>query len=138
MARRSRRAATTVPLASMGDIAFLLITFFIITSSFVKNKGVELTEPESEDIELIESPPPIVVALDREGKILVDGQPMGSPSAAASRVSQLLESHFGQNTDQYEILFLADEKLTDSDYMPMTAALAETEARIQMGGREEQ
>ncbi len=138
MARRTRRAATTVPLASMGDIAFLLITFFIITSSFVKNKGVELTEPESKDIELIESPPPIVVALDHKGQIMVDGDRMASPSAAVSRISRLLESHFGQNTDQYEILFLADENLPDREYMPLIAALAETEAKIQMGGREEQ
>ena len=51
--RRRRKANIIVPLASMGDIAFLLIIFFILTTNFVKEQDKQIEIASSNDIETI-------------------------------------------------------------------------------------
>ena len=40
------RAKATIPTSTMADIAFLLIVFFLVTTSFNKDKGLGLTLPQ--------------------------------------------------------------------------------------------
>ncbi len=40
------RAKATIPTSSMADIAFLLIVFFLVTTSFSNDKGLGLTLPQ--------------------------------------------------------------------------------------------
>ena len=40
------RATAKIPTSSMADIAFLLIVFFLVTTSFSQDKGLGLTLPE--------------------------------------------------------------------------------------------
>ena len=49
--RKARRAAPTVPLASMGDIAFLLTIFFILTSNFAKDDTRNIKPPTARELE---------------------------------------------------------------------------------------
>jgi biopolymer transport protein ExbD len=44
---RSRKLTPTVDLTAMVDLAFLLITFFMLTTSLAKPKSMELAMPES-------------------------------------------------------------------------------------------
>ncbi len=43
--RQSGRLPVRVDLTAMVDLAFLLITFFILTTTLMKNKSLELTQP---------------------------------------------------------------------------------------------
>src|ERR1700761_3965210 len=44
-ARQSGKLPVRVDLTAMVDLAFLLITFFILTTTLTKNKSLELTQP---------------------------------------------------------------------------------------------
>jgi biopolymer transport protein ExbD len=49
MGKRQKRAEPEIPTASMADIAFLLIIFFLVTTSFNQEMGLGLTLPPLSD-----------------------------------------------------------------------------------------
>jgi biopolymer transport protein ExbD len=70
---RRRSAESEIPTASMADIAFLLIIFFMVTTVFSATKGLELKLPdEKEDPE----PEPAVLIHVRSDGVSVDCEPM--------------------------------------------------------------
>ena len=64
MIRRKKRATVPVPLATMGDIAFQLIIFFVLTSTFMKSSNIDLVEPKSPDVDEIKKPATVVLTVD--------------------------------------------------------------------------
>ncbi|MEM8710152.1 MAG: biopolymer transporter ExbD, partial [Planctomycetota bacterium] len=70
-ARRPRRRST-IELTPLIDVVFQLLVFFLLTSSFVQPslrldlpRGATLDDPD---------PTPIIVEIDAEGQIAVDGE----------------------------------------------------------------
>ncbi len=47
--RSSTKSDPSIPVSGMADIAFLLIIFFMVTTSFMKDKGMPLELPKSEE-----------------------------------------------------------------------------------------
>ncbi len=67
---RSKKTSTRIDMTPMVDLAFLLLTFFVMTSSLLKPHAVQLDKPERTS-----NPPPIVeknlltVILGKDNKI---------------------------------------------------------------------
>lgn len=64
-----------VNLTPMLDVVFIMLIFFIVTTSFVKESGVEIERPESSAA----TPRPdaqVLVAVSSEGAVWVDGGPV--------------------------------------------------------------
>ena len=72
--RHRRKLAIMVPVASMGDIAFLLIIFFMLASNFVREAHVRFDPAQSPDIEQLERSQ-VSVTIDEEGEIWLQGEP---------------------------------------------------------------
>ncbi|HCR97747.1 MULTISPECIES: ExbD/TolR family protein [Halomonas] len=76
--RRSMDAnaeSNEVNLTPMLDVVFIMLIFFIVTTSFIKESGIEIERPESSAA----SPRPeaqVLVAITPEGAVWVDGKPV--------------------------------------------------------------
>lgn len=89
--RRRRLSADSgetseVNLTPMLDVVFIMLIFFIVTTSFVKESGVEIERPQSSAA----TPRPeaqVMVALTAEGAVWVDGAPVD-----AHRVGEAVKS----------------------------------------------
>jgi len=61
-----------IPDCSLADIAFLLLIFFIVSTVFVKERGLRVTLPRAESIDKIPRTHAVTVYVDRNGTISVD------------------------------------------------------------------
>lgn len=62
-----------IPTASMADIVFLLLIFFMVTSVFNLDRGLEVNLPEMERAGQI-TRKGIVVSIDQKGEVYIDGE----------------------------------------------------------------
>ena len=71
-----KRKSTWVDMTAMCDVAFLLLTFFMLTSNFVKKEPVLVTTPASVSEIKIPETNIMTILVDKTGKIYfgIDGQ----------------------------------------------------------------
>jgi len=71
-----KRKSTWVDMTAMCDVAFLLLTFFMLTSNFVKKEPVLVTTPSSVSEIKIPETNIMTILVDKTGKIYfgIDGQ----------------------------------------------------------------
>lgn len=62
---RKKRKPPSIPLSAMGDIAFLLLIFYMATTMVTDQKPRDIAVPEIES-KTLSSPYPIIIYLDRE------------------------------------------------------------------------
>ena len=66
-----------IPTASMADITFLLIIFFMVTTTFAATRGLDFALPkEDKNPPLIEKEEAVLIAIHPGGTLDVDGKPM--------------------------------------------------------------
>ncbi len=65
---------TEVDLTPMLDVVFIMLIFFIVTATFIRERGLDVLRPDESD----EPPPPsmaaIVISIDANNDIWVDGR----------------------------------------------------------------
>ncbi len=125
--RRKRPGRIAVPVASMGDIAFLLIIFFVLTTNFIKEKDIELEQPESPDIEQMEETQ-VSVSVDENGEVWLQGDPI-HVETLESEVAALVE-----NKEDKAVMLKVDKNLKHSAYGPVVMALSEAGVEIALVG----
>lgn len=125
--RRRRRQSPMIPVASMGDIAFLLIIFFMLVSNFVKQSNIEVTNPVSPDIDTIE-PLQVTVILDKNGVIWLQGNVV-PVDALEGAIGIILE---GRKDKRVELK--VDRNLAMDQVKPVRNALVATDARLVLVG----
>ena len=64
----SKQEENQIVLTPMLDVVFILLIFFIVTSSFVKEPGIEIFKPQAETTEACERGT-IIFAVDTRGEI---------------------------------------------------------------------
>lgn len=74
---RDTKVSDEIPTASMADIAFLLIIYFMITTTFAATQGLDFQLPkEQEDTPLVEKEESVLIEIEPSGQFIVDGRPM--------------------------------------------------------------
>jgi biopolymer transport protein ExbD len=69
--RRRKRVTGEIPTASMADIAFLLLIFFLTTTIFDEEKGLEIVLPESESTVAVSQKNVIHLMVQADGLVQV-------------------------------------------------------------------
>lgn len=74
---RDTKVSDEIPTASMADVAFLLIIYFMVTSTFAATRGLDFALPEQEDNPpMIEKEESVLIEIQAAGNLVVDGQSM--------------------------------------------------------------
>ena len=69
---RKTKVDSEIPNASMSDIAFLLLIFFMVSTTFVKEKGLKVDLPRAETIQKINRRNAATIYVSRSGLISID------------------------------------------------------------------
>ncbi len=73
MKKRDDEGPGEIDLTPMLDVVFILLIFFIVTSVFVTEAGIEVTKPEASTAEP-KSKDLILIAVTADGEIWIDGE----------------------------------------------------------------
>lgn len=92
---RSKRGLPEINSSSMADIAFLLLIFFLVTTTIANDKGLTLQLPPSpDDIEDIEVKIPqrniFKILINSSDKLLVENEPMTNARDIRERVKEFV------------------------------------------------
>jgi len=90
---RRAKVEIGIPTASMADIAFLLLIFFMVSTTFVRYRGLPVVLPEAEKVQKIETRRNIVhIWISADGKISVDDMLMGPDVLVAAMSEKMREN----------------------------------------------
>ena len=74
--KRALTAQTEIQMTPLIDMVFILLIFFVVTTSFVSETGLDIKRPESSSSETLPREN-ISVAIDSDGRITAEGQRVG-------------------------------------------------------------
>ncbi len=138
--RERKKSRANIPTASMGDIAFLIIIFFMVTTVFTRDKGLKMMLPErTEDQEKIQVKPEniITIAINPVGevKLKTTGIDEFVPPGSYDRIEAVVEQRL---LERDTLLVVSLRTSRDTPYRNMIEVLDEIKSsRITMpDGRE--
>ena len=86
-----------INLTPLIDVVFLLLIFFMVSTTFVKESKIDLTLPEASRQLREAEPAQIVVAIDRAGEVFVDDKAL--VNAQVETIRQALIAARGERDD---------------------------------------
>jgi len=118
--KRKRGAIIRVPVASMGDIAFLLIIFFMICSRFAQ-EVVKVQPPKALDADEMKENQ-ISVTIDADGFVYFQGREVPGAEAVEWGVRSMVE---GKTKEQARmVMFRCDRSVSKRIFEPVIEAIA--------------
>ncbi|MDX1501157.1 MAG: biopolymer transporter ExbD [Thermoanaerobaculia bacterium] len=115
-----------IPTSSMADIAFLLIIYFMVTTTFAATRGLDFSLPQEEETQpLVEKEESILIEIRPGGAIYVDDNPMELEDILEDYIKEKLEANptkpviirpdpnaeYGHMVDVFDELRQAEEKI---------------------------
>lgn len=102
--RRNKYTKRTpdISMAPLIDMVFILLIFFLVTTSFTKETGIEVTKPKAATAEVIKQPD-LLIAVTQAGTVHMEGRQVGL-AVLRSLVRQNLEGRPTAN-----VIIIADK-----------------------------
>jgi biopolymer transport protein ExbD len=105
-ARRGRREASGLNIAPLIDMVFILLIFFLVNTSFVKETGIEVARPTASTAAM-QKKANILIAIDQDNRIFMDQHEIDIRAVRANVERQLAEN------PESAVIVIAD-KLSDT------------------------
>ena len=125
--RRQRRAAILVPVASIADIAFLLIIFFMLCSHFAKDPGEKIELPTTREVNPLDDFP-MVVLIDKNGNIYFQGRKVSGHEQIEEEVRRYVEGKTDEKSRT--VMVRCDRTVLKHVFEPVYEAIAKGGGRI--------
>jgi len=115
MYNKPRRGLGSFTSASMADIAFLLLVFFLVTTTISMDKGIEMVLPEPGDTD-IEIPKNNItnILINQTGKVMIDEVPILVRDIA--REAEMRINKRGFKPDGEQIMIFSVKPHRDTKY----------------------
>ena len=124
MTRKRRFKAEGIPTSSMADIAFLLLVFFLVTTTIDTDKGLGIVLPPPGDMEIeIRKENILNCLINSQGKVLLDEEPTNIDQIHRV-VSQKLRAN-----DKLIVSVKAHPKTAYNDYVKVIDQLKRADAK---------
>lgn len=103
--RRTARSTSEITIASLSDVAFLLIIFFLVTTVYIIKEGIHLVLPDKlKSPQIVSASEVITVSIDRNANIVV-----GNARISISDAEELFAREFKNNKGLYVLLRIAGD-----------------------------
>jgi len=103
---KNRREAT-IDIAPLLDMVFILLIFFIVTSTFTRETGVEVSKPQAQTASQLEKEN-ILIAITRDGTIHIDERQVD-----LAGLSDVLKGILAKNPDREAVLITDKNAITE-------------------------
>lgn len=90
-ARRSNRLAAELNMAPLIDMVFILLIFFLVTTSFVKETGIDVTRPTAATA-VTKNRATILIAIDQNNRIFMEHREIDVRAVRANTERALAEN----------------------------------------------
>ena len=100
----ARRSAPEVNAGSMADIAFLLLIFFLVTTTMEKDKGISRQLPPIQEIEeevIIKEKNLFIVLVNKNDDLLVEDEPLELTDLRQAAIDFLDNGGAPSNSPEY-------------------------------------
>lgn len=104
-ARRGRRPVSEINIAPLIDMIFILLIFFLVNTSFVKESGIEVNRPTAATAQL-KSGTTVIVGIDREDRVFMANREIDVRAVRANVERALAENPEGG------LIVVADKEAT--------------------------
>ncbi len=126
-----------VNLTPMIDVVFLLLLFFMVSTSFIRESSLKVDLPEATGAAMAEQVDPIDIVIQADGKVLVNDQAIANVTPAA--LAETLKRVVGEQKDphviisadakaEYQLIVTAMDTAQQLGYTKLTLATRQTTA----------
>jgi len=122
--QRRRAPEMSVDLTPLIDVVFLLLIFFMVTTTFVQEGRLSLELPEAETEAVAEPLEPVQVIVSAEGDYAVNGRPLADHAIETVRAALMDAS---QNASEQPMVITSDAGA------PMQSVIRVMDAAGQLG-----
>jgi len=106
-----------VNLTPMIDVVFLLLLFFMVSTSFIRESSLKVDLPQATGIALVEQQQSIDIIINADGQFIINETTLNNPSR--EQLASILRQAAGDNDDPH-IIISAD---ADAAYQHIVSAM---------------
>lgn len=105
-ARRARKSSVELNIAPLIDMIFILLIFFLVNTSFVKESGIEVNRPSAATAQ-VQKKTAIMIGIDKENRVFMENREIDVRAVRAN-----IERALAQNPEGGVVV--VSDKLSDA------------------------
>lgn len=112
---KKKERSHDIPTSSMADIAFLLLIFFLVTTTMDMDKGIPMILPERGGEVKINPKNIAKILVNEDGLVLFDGEPVDDRQLDESLVNRIAERGYDSEGKPKLIVSIKTDRQTEYD-----------------------